>query len=332
MNSNRNYGIDLLRMTAMFMVCILHTLGQGGILSAVKASTAQFWIAWFLESAAYCAVNCYALISGYVGIDAGYKISNIMKLWLQVAFYSIGMTVAAFLIDKTLIAEGDWQAAFFPVLTKNYWYFTAYFCMFFFIPFLNTLVNTLSEKMRWYLCGVIAAIFSVLPLLAGKDIFLTGRGYSAIWLGMMYLIGAVIKKEQQHLQRISTWTCAGIYIVCVSITGIFRGLLAYDSPTIVLAGIALLLLFSNLNLSGRQRKVVSLLSPLAFSVYLIHVNRFVWRTVLKGRFAAFAEYSPMKFLLAVFAAAFSVYAICSLIDMVRFMLFQYVKKRTKIGR
>lgn len=28
----RNYGLDLLRMAAMFMVLLLHTMGQGGIL------------------------------------------------------------------------------------------------------------------------------------------------------------------------------------------------------------------------------------------------------------------------------------------------------------
>ena len=28
----RNYGIDLLRIVAMFMVLLLHVLGQGGIL------------------------------------------------------------------------------------------------------------------------------------------------------------------------------------------------------------------------------------------------------------------------------------------------------------
>ena len=32
--SGRNHGIDLLRLVLMFMVCMLHTLGQGGILNA----------------------------------------------------------------------------------------------------------------------------------------------------------------------------------------------------------------------------------------------------------------------------------------------------------
>ena len=34
-SSNRNYGIDALRLLLMFMVCILHTMGQGGVLGAL---------------------------------------------------------------------------------------------------------------------------------------------------------------------------------------------------------------------------------------------------------------------------------------------------------
>lgn len=317
----------------MFMVCILHTLGQGGILSAVKSSTPQHEIAWFLESAAFCAVNCYALISGYVGIDAKYKISNIIKLWLQVAYYTVGMTVVAFLIDKTLIVEGDWQAAFFPVLTKNYWYFTAYFCMFFFVPFFNIVVNTLSSKMRWYLCGIIVVLFSVFPMIMGKDIFLTGKGYSALWLGAMYLVGAVIKKEQQHFHKCSGGYFAVGYLLSVAVSSHFRGVwLSYTSVTILLAGVTLLLLFSNLKLSTGIQKIVALLSPLSFSVYLIHVNRFSWKYILKGKFAEFAEYSPVKFIFDVFAAAFFIYVICSLIDVVRFMLFKHVKIGARCNR
>lgn len=31
-----NYGIELLRLTLMYMVCMLHTLQQGGILGAIS--------------------------------------------------------------------------------------------------------------------------------------------------------------------------------------------------------------------------------------------------------------------------------------------------------
>ena len=33
---NRNLGIDLLRIVSMFMIVLLHVLGQGGILSPLS--------------------------------------------------------------------------------------------------------------------------------------------------------------------------------------------------------------------------------------------------------------------------------------------------------
>ena len=65
----RNRGIDLLRMTAMWMVVILHILNKGGVLAAAAPLSAGQGTARLLETAAYCAVNCYGLISGYVGVQ-----------------------------------------------------------------------------------------------------------------------------------------------------------------------------------------------------------------------------------------------------------------------
>lgn len=83
---SRNYGIDLLRMLSMYMVCTLHTLGQGGILEATSEHSSQYCLAWLLEIAAYCAVDCFALISGYVGATARFRPINLLRLWLQAAF------------------------------------------------------------------------------------------------------------------------------------------------------------------------------------------------------------------------------------------------------
>lgn len=65
-NKERNYGIDMLRIVAMFMVIILHILGRGGILDSVKTFSPNYYIGWFMEIASFGAVNCYAIISGYV--------------------------------------------------------------------------------------------------------------------------------------------------------------------------------------------------------------------------------------------------------------------------
>ena len=85
-NTTRNMGIDLLRIVSMFLVVFLHVLGRGGVLESAPILSVNYEIAWFIEIAAYCAVNCYALISGYVGIRGHYRYSNLLLLWLRVAF------------------------------------------------------------------------------------------------------------------------------------------------------------------------------------------------------------------------------------------------------
>ena len=66
-NYTRNYGIDLFRIVAMFMIVNLHVLKHGGTLEQVTGT--QFIVTWLIEAFITCAVNCYAIISGY----AGYK-------------------------------------------------------------------------------------------------------------------------------------------------------------------------------------------------------------------------------------------------------------------
>lgn len=77
----KNYGIAGLRILAMFMVVILHILTQGGVLNASGRFTSQYEAGWLLQTAAFCAVDLYALISGYVWVYAEYRYRNIVELW-----------------------------------------------------------------------------------------------------------------------------------------------------------------------------------------------------------------------------------------------------------
>ena len=79
----RNFGIDLLKITAIFMVVILHTNGHGGILFSPSLTYTQenffysnYSIVWLIEYLAYCAVNCYALITGYFYWNKKFNIIN----------------------------------------------------------------------------------------------------------------------------------------------------------------------------------------------------------------------------------------------------------------
>ena len=59
----RNTGINLFKLFSMFMIALLHVLGMGGIIGAA-AGTSSYYPVYLMQNAAFCAVNCYALIAG----------------------------------------------------------------------------------------------------------------------------------------------------------------------------------------------------------------------------------------------------------------------------
>ena len=78
-SNDRNLGIDLLKIVSMFMIVTLHILGHGGVLESSKPLTGSHYAAWFLEVAVYCSVNCYALVSGYIGYGRKHNYSNFLE-------------------------------------------------------------------------------------------------------------------------------------------------------------------------------------------------------------------------------------------------------------
>ena len=165
----RNYGIDFLRLISMFMIVILHVLGKGGILENVEVYSSNYWLAWFLEISAYCAVNCFALISGYVMHKSNLKIAKLLELWLQIIFYTITITLIMFIIIPETRSIGNIINAIFPIIRRKYWYLSAYFGMCIFIPIMNLGINKLEKKTLRNMLIAIFVMMSILPTILKSD-------------------------------------------------------------------------------------------------------------------------------------------------------------------
>ena len=190
----RNFGLDLLRMAAMFLVAVLHVLGAGGVLDSAAPLSPDYMTAWLLETAAFCAVNCYALLSGFVGLGGRFRYANLALLWCQVAFYTLLIPVVFAVARPGPVGEWAILRGFFPAMSNHYWYFTAYFALFFFIPVLNFLVEGLGQRQMKALVVSLVAVFSVLPTVFQTrvlpifpgDLFIEYGGYSPLWLAVKY--------------------------------------------------------------------------------------------------------------------------------------------------
>ena len=177
----------------MLMVVILHILDHGGILHNIQgALQASIYNSLYVIS--NCAVDIYALISGYVSSSTKLNISKIIQRWLQVFFYSFIIAGIAYLLGLQVFNEIDNIVSYLlPVTNSVYWYFTAYFVVMFISPLINRIINHITIKQSKILMIILIVLFSIIPTIT-RNAFYEIEGYSALWLVIMYTLGSIIKK------------------------------------------------------------------------------------------------------------------------------------------
>lgn len=219
MNSQLKYnvGIDLLKIVAMFMIVILHVLGFGNVVWNKTLSGLNYDIAWFLEIASFCAVNCYALASGYIGINTRIRYYKLVLLWLQIVFSGVVITLFFSIYEPQLVNITHWKNSLLPIFSTQYWYLTAYFGLFLFLPMINAGVQAIVSLQRKILFSTILGFLVVIPYLIRSDLFYFISGYSLIWLLVFYVFGAIIAKENlfQGFSKLSLFI---IYLCMILVT------------------------------------------------------------------------------------------------------------------
>ena len=344
---HRNIGIELLRVYSMYMIIILHILSIGGILKNNTILSIKYESTWLLEILCYCAVNCYAIITGYVMCMSRVKYYKIILLWIQVELYSIIITILLTLFTDLDIGVRNYIKAFTPILSQQYWYFTAYFGMFLIVPCLNLVVEYMNKRHFQILLLNLGIWFSVLPVLRQVDTFKILRGYHMVWLMIMYMVGAYIRKYV-NIHNVSKIKAFSVYLVaCIGtwankwaiekltlkIFGEIRYgeiFIQYISPTIVVAAIGLFLFFLKIDVNHKMgNKIIKILAPVSFSVYLIHAHPLVYEYILQDRFIGFLKYSPLVMIVAVMLTALLIYLFCTVIDYVRIAIFNFLRIEEK---
>lgn len=324
----------------MLLAAVLHILKKGGVITASEGNLAAYSTVWLLEAAAYCAVNCYALISGYVGYSDRPKplrLARCIELWLQVVFYSVIITTVYCIAGVGSVGVSDFADAFLPVTSKQYWYFTAYIGMFFFIPLLNALVRRLNRRALVSLCIMLIAVFSLYDTFASfwkKDLLALVGGHSPLWLGVLYIFGAAMKKlrvpeSMSSKKALLIYASAAVFTALFKITGdrllrfVPGSLFVRDtSPTVLLCAAALLVAFARFKPGRKLTEFAVLFAPAAFGVYLLHVSPLVFEHVIGNRFAFIGRLPFPLIPFAVLASAGVILAVGLAADKVRILLFK----------
>lgn len=336
----RNLGIDLLRIVSMLTIVIYHLLGYGWILPLIHETSWKFELLTALNSLCKIGVDCFVLISGYVGIQSRYRYSSLIVQWTRVWFYSVLITLIAGVFAPGEIGPEQWFAAVTPTISGQYWYFSAYAGCFMLAPLIRTAIQNMKQRQAGICAALLLLVFSVLNTAKGTDPFYTNAGNNTLWLAVLYAVGAYLGrfKPHQRVPMIALWAGAvfsvillGGYIPVGKRIGLpsFQGSVQNDSPLTVLLAVSLLLLFSRIRIT-RGKRLVSVLSAASFSVYLIHDHPLTRQYVITRYMYPLSELGTVTIVPGVVAAAIGIYLICTLIDMLRGKVFDILRVKQRI--
>lgn len=353
--NNRIPSYELLRVIAMFMVVLLHyNVQSGGLMNAGDPVTPVGIAASILEALCICAVNVYVLITGYFMCEAQYKVRRLVRLWLEIACYTIGIpAVLTVLTVPVNGSQGLWQMAryVFPISMEHYWFATAYCLLYLLVPVLNRAVHALTRRqLKGVIIGLLlftCVIKSISPVELATDRY----GYDVLWFVVLYLIAAYIRlydvpRFNHPAKAAATYgvSCALIAVLTIALhaytfrTGrltYYAGVpLHYNSLLTLTAAIGLFYLFKFVHLeeSGVLAACARAIAPYTLGVYLIHEHidiRDRWVPgfgVILGREIST---NPIEYVIQALAYALMLYVICVIIDMVRATLFRVIGARMR---
>lgn len=237
MKTERQSNIELARLVAVAGIIVLHynnpTMG-GGI--AYAGNSVNLYCLYLLESVFVCGVDLFILISGYFLCT-----SNRRNLWkpveliLQVIIFSFGLYLARGLVSRGTISVKGIVTSLIPA---NY-FVILYIAVYIISPFLNIIIQNLSDReMRTFII-ICLLLFSIYPTLI--DVFneLTGNqwnglstigmygsqwGYTIVNFLLMYMVGAYLRLSDFKIKKWKTGKMIGLWVVGIILLTMWAGL------------------------------------------------------------------------------------------------------------
>lgn len=311
-NSNRESGIEGLRLICIFGIIMMHTFGP--YRSTVSGSNLFFGV--LINSIFNMGVSLFALISGYFGIRGSYK--KVINLWLWCLLYSV-LSVVVYFMGSQQIDHKDIIRSLLPISSGKYWYITTYIIIMIFARYLNMAPQKLQKKDFGHLIFLMFFLFSIIPTF-GYFHVMNDNGKGLMNVILMYYIGRYIRLYGLNEDRtimigiisIVIELLLNLMMTFVVLKGHgFNTLFARDCSVFIIFGsIAVFLLVKN---KKYHLNIINKISSHVFGVYLFE-GAF---RVLLGWFINLDVYvSRWYFCLVILAYCMIVLVGCIVVDVI----------------
>jgi hypothetical protein len=330
----RESNLELFRIVVMILIVAHHYVVNSGLLGAssgpIFENLTSFKSVFLLIAGAWgkTGINCFVLITGYFMCKSKITLAKFLKLLGIVMFYKIIIYFIFVCTSYIPFSIGGLIKAFLPITSVSTGFTEAYLLFFLAIPFLNILINNLTEKQHLLLILLttfIYVFFGTLPFFAVTMNYVS-------WFSVLYFIASYIRLYPKKIfSNTKVWGIATLVTFAVSVLSILFGIyisgrfgrdmshyFVTDSNTLlaVLLGLSSFLFFKNLKI--KNSKFINTVSATCFGVLQIHANSdamrsWLWGDTLNNVKVYYTNYMVLHFVLSVIG----IFAVCSVIEMLR---------------
>lgn len=274
--TTRYSGVELLRILAMFLICIYHaTLTSKSYLDFSSHSFGIIVLNIFYSFGQIGNI-LFVICSSYFLLDSRHtKKEKAIKLLLDSMIISILIFVTFVICGYKVSGAGECIKNIFPDLYDNVWFVTTYFLFYLIHPILNLAIERLGKKSHFTLLLFVFLLYGVY----GTFTYFSVGVNDLIKFVLVYFVVAYMKKYYQDFCKnrrkntILFLIFAGIYILLLVLKNFLISItIALDiwfSPFLLPM---LLFLFNIFNSFKFTNKTINYIASCSLFVYCIHDN------------------------------------------------------------
>ena len=308
-----NYGLDIIRILAMFFVILVHSTTFYGFTQEGVNSFVMFLVGMGRYLSFSC-VPLFIVLTGYLNYNKQPTIKYYLKIFRILLEYLLcGVAVAIF--NKLCFSDPTplptiIERMFSFKLPAYSWYINMFVGLFLIAPFLNYGFKAIPEKQKW--------IFMVVLLLIFSNPQLTSYWTSSYPL-MYYFIGCFIYEKQFKVNKLYLGLTIFVLTITQTLLFMFPVIPTYSVENhnnlgCIIITVSLFLMFYNLTLIKNTKaktlttKTFRLIANASLATFLISVIfesltqelfKKLTLTTFSSRLTRLMYLTPLKFVLSV---------------------------------
>lgn len=287
----RSSNIELLRILAMAMIIVHHSVVHGG-LNTLGDNNFNNLLILFMGTCGKLGVDMFVIITGFFDVGKKFNFKKLVSVEGPCWFYGIVCLIGALIYGTTTLSQIKISDFAFPIWNNLYWFMTCFFILYCLSPYINRLVQNISQKELGILILILFVTNFVSSIRFMRLVPAFGKlGQNrVVWFCMLYLIGAYIKLyPNKFTKRLKPelWTLVSVfalYIIKIAVGGFSKTTITYVlfSDFSLIFAILLFLIFKNIKM--KNIKCINVIASCMIGVYLFHDNPFIrhiiWEDIL----------------------------------------------------